>query len=129
MSSFTWWRRPGFPALSETLSRGPELTTSSGPTRQKTTPPANQRLAYVIPTKTLLYRNLYVTEQDRAQGPRPLRALLEREVPRLKSRNMIFSDHRELLRTGRKTLRIARRSYFQYAPRQILRDHGVRNLR
>jgi len=33
---------PGFTALSETLSRRPEPTTSSGPTRQETTPPARK---------------------------------------------------------------------------------------
>jgi len=42
MSSFTWWRRPGYRALSETLSRRPEPTTSSGPTRQKTAPKARK---------------------------------------------------------------------------------------
>jgi len=42
VSSFTWWWRPGYRALSETLSRRPEPTTSSGPTRQRTTPPAGK---------------------------------------------------------------------------------------
>jgi len=37
VSSFTWWRNPD-----SRLSRRPEPTTSSGPTRQKTTPPARK---------------------------------------------------------------------------------------
>jgi len=38
MSSFTWWRRPGFTAISETGAR----RSLSGPTLHTTTPPANQ---------------------------------------------------------------------------------------